>query len=273
MPARYTWDGTGYVDQKGRRPDIVKIKRALDVTARSPIASVRKATADLRAGRIPLEKWQKIVRGAPAAPATASKSQSAARDAARSPIIRNTSREAVRLALDKALDKANGRAQSLAKQLQGGKIDLSTWRTGMRDVVKQTHLYSAMAAKGGRSQMTKADYGRVGQILARGPKGGRGQYQYLERFAREIQAGLPLDGRFLQRVRLYTQSPRSTYHIFDQRVHASKGFEEERNVRFAGDSCDGCVAADRSGWVEIGTLVPIGQRDCVGNCRCRIDFR
>ncbi len=272
MPARYRWDGTGYVDQKGRRPDIEKINRALSVTAKSPDAAVRKATTDLRAGRIPLEEWQRVVRRAPVAPATA-KGASAVRDAAKSPIIRNTSRESVRLALDKALDKANVRAQSLAKQLQSGKIDLATWRTGMRDIVKQSHLYSAMAAKGGRSQMTQADYGRVGQILARGPKGSRGQYQYLESFARQIQQGLPLDGRFLQRVRLYTQAPRSTYHIFDRRVHESKGFEQERNHRFAGDSCDGCIAASNAGWVEIGSLVPIGSRDCFGNCRCRIDYR
>ncbi len=268
MPARYRWDGTGYVDQKGRRPDIAKINRALRVTERSRVPAVRKATSDLRAGRIPLEQWQKIVRGAPASPTTG-----AVRAVARSPIIRNTSRESVRLGLDKALDKANVRMQSLSKKLQSGKIDLATWRTGMRDIVKQTHLYSAMAAKGGRSQMTKADYGRVGQLLARGPKGGRGQYQYLEGFAREIKNGLPLDGRFLNRVRLYSQAPRATYHIFDRLVHEAKGFEEERNIRFSGDSCEGCIAAERAGWVDIGSLVPIGQRDCFGNCRCRVDFR
>jgi len=259
MPARYRFDsGSGrYIDTTGRSkpPDPVILERALQVAERSDNPVLREDTRQLRAGEITLDEWQRRFRGGAKAGA------------------RIVSRETVRLGIDRALVNTNKDAQSLARDLQSGKIGLREWRTGMRQIVKDSHLYAATAAKGGEDAMTQADYGRVGQILSRGPRAGRGQYQYLESFLREIERGLPLNGRFLQRVRLYVEAARSTYHVFDRLVHEALGYTEERNIRFAGDSCDGCIAAEALGWVPIGTLVPIGRRDCVGNCRCRIEYR
>jgi hypothetical protein len=34
-----------------------------------------------------------------------------------------------------------------------------------------------------------------------------------------------------------------------------------------------CPSLTRKAWVAIGTLPPIGERLCVWNCRCEIEYR
>jgi hypothetical protein len=182
---------------------------------------------------------------------------------------RFVARERIRLALDQAVAKKTAEMKSLALELRAGHVSVNAWRARTRELVKDVNLYSAAAARGGWAQMTPRDYGRVGRAV-------RAQYGYLERFAREIANGLPLDGRFLVRVALYAKSGRTLYGEIVGQLMGTAGFDQERNRLGAADHCTGagsCVEQTSRGWVARGSLIPIGQRLCLGNCECFIQYR
>jgi len=174
--------------------------------------------------------------------------------------------DTIRRYLDITLDTSEQKVMTLARQLQSGQITLQEWQLGMRDTLKSIHLASSALAKGGWAQMSQADYGRVGFRL-------KEQYAYLEKFARQIEKGYLLDGRFLNRVQLYAQSGRLTYHMVQRSEMLIRGMTEERNILGAADHCTECVGETERGWVPIGDLVLVGQRICMSNCRCSVDFR
>lgn len=174
--------------------------------------------------------------------------------------------EAIRQYLDDTLDTSERKIMSLGRQLQAGQITVEAWQVGMRDVLKDIHLASSALAKGGWAQMSQADYGRVGFRL-------REQYERLRKFAQQIEEGYVLDGRFLNRMKLYAQSGRQTYHMVMRAEAALRGATEERSILAKSDHCSECVSEAARGWVPIGDLILIGARICSSNCRCSAEFR
>jgi hypothetical protein len=154
-----------------------------------------------------------------------------------------------------------------SRLLQSGRISVADWRERMAGHIKATHLYSAAMPRGGWAQMTAADFGRVGRLV-------RIQYEYLNNFAAQLSAGLPVDGRFLHRARMYQNAAREVYHESERvEMQDVQGLEQERNILAAADNCEGCVVETARGWVPIGSLRPIGRRTCLTNCLCRIKYR
>jgi hypothetical protein len=176
----------------------------------------------------------------------------------------------IRAEIDRALSAASRRLELLAGDLRAGRLSLTAWRSVMRDAVKDVHLYSAAAARGGWAQMDAAAYGQVGGIV-------RGEYQYLEDWARAIADGeAPLDGRLTSRAGLYAERGRYTYHLAERDVQEELGRREERNVLHVAEHCEGtgsCIEQTEAGWVELGTLLAVGERLCGPRCRCTIEYR
>lgn len=179
---------------------------------------------------------------------------------------RFVSRAEVRAEIDRQLAKAQARMAEISQQLREGTISLATWTAEMRAVLKEIHLVSAAAAKGGWAQVSQADYGRVGSLI-------REQYHFLENFAGQIVDGQVLDGRFLRRVALYAQGGRRTYHRIERGVMDASDFAEERSILHPADHCGECVAEAKRGWQAIGSIIPIGERTCLGGCRCTMSYR
>jgi hypothetical protein len=177
-----------------------------------------------------------------------------------------SSRE-VREALDGALASVTARTRALAVDLRERRISLADWQLGMMREMKAAHLYGAAAARGGWQNMTPADYGRVGQQL-------RQQYEYLRAFGADILSGKQrMDGTLASRAELYGQSGRVTYHEVEKREMQVRGRTEERNVRHPSDHCEGCQRETARGWVPLGSLAPVGSRDCRTRDRCTIEYR
>jgi hypothetical protein len=173
----------------------------------------------------------------------------------------------IRRALDIVIEDARTEMRDLGQDLREGEIDIEIWQTQMAEGIKRSHLAYAALAVGGWAQMTQADFGRVGQRI-------RFQYDRLRRFAGQIASGAQrLDGSILRRVDLYVQATRATFHTFSRLMMSSRGFAEERNVLNPADHCVGCVGETDRGWVALGSLIPIGGRDCLTNCRCSIEYR
>ncbi len=173
----------------------------------------------------------------------------------------------VKRAVERQVQQGRNNMRRLSEQLQAGEIDLREWRTGMLREIKTVHVASTVAARGGWAQMEPADWGRAGRSI-------REQYDYLNRFASEVQYGKQkLDGRFLQRADLYGKAGRASYEKERQAQRKEQGMTEERNRLHPADHCKGCLAETAQGWVPIGTLTPIGERDCLGNCQCSMQYR
>lgn len=173
---------------------------------------------------------------------------------------------AIRQELDAALEAAKRRMSSLAEQLRTGAITLDEWFVESGKIVKQVHLYSAAAAKGGWAQLTASDFGTIGAIV-------KEQYKFLARFAQQITDGLTLDGRFLRRADLYSQAGRATYHKTESGEMKKREKTEERSVLNPADHCADCIGESRRNWQPIGTLIPIGERECGAGCKCTMEYR
>lgn len=162
-------------------------------------------------------------------------------------------------------------AKDLAVALQNGRLSVSDWQLRMAQHVKDVNINAAMQATGGRNFMTPAKWGSTGAII-------KSQYQYLDNFAKEIEDGLPLDGRFVRRAQMYTENGETTRDLFHTALAEETGFDEERNVLESRDNrnCEGagsCPGETARGWVPVGDLIPIGDRICRKNCRCHKEYR
>lgn len=180
---------------------------------------------------------------------------------------RIVSAAAVRAAIDQTIARYEQLARSLAEQLRAGAVSLRAWELQMRMVVKDAQLLGAAAAAGGWAQLDAAAFGRAGRAI-------RDQYAFLDQFAADVASGKQrLDGGLTMRAAMYVRASRGAYERDRLLIEQDAGFDEERSIRHASDSCPLCVSEELRGWVPIGELVPIGERQCLTNCQCTIERR
>lgn len=173
----------------------------------------------------------------------------------------------IREAVDNVADLASQRMAELSQRLIDGTLSLASWESSMMAEIKAAHVATGMAAHGGRAMMSPADWGLIGNRIRR-------EYRYLRGFSRSIANGQqPLDGRLIARARQYGQASRPTYENVRLRDDRVRGMTVERNVLSRSEHCGECPKLTAKGWVPIGSLPRIGQRDCRGLDRCRIDRR
>lgn len=187
----------------------------------------------------------------------------------------------VRRAIDRYLEANGRRMAEVSGQLQRGEIALSTWQRAMHRAIANTHMAAAAASVGGWAQMTPRDRGHAAQLIKQELHGLKkwaqqsrsGKRGGLQQFAVDIENGLPLDGRFMQRTRMYAQAARHTYEESRRRRMDEAGMTQAKSIRHAQDSCDGCITQAALGWQPLAELIPIGERDCLRNCKCTVEYR
>ncbi len=178
------------------------------------------------------------------------------------------SQRSINSAVDSVISSSSNTMRAMTEQLQAGTISLADWQAGMMGQVKLMHLGAAMVGRGGRAQMTQSDWGWTGQRL-------RSEYGYLREFAHDIAIGsTPMDGRLAARATMYAEAARGTQYGMMGRVARLNGREEERNyLGVAERNCNECIDCTAQGWVDIGTLPPIGGRKCLARCHCTMSYR
>ena len=183
---------------------------------------------------------------------------------ARGRFVSRASVEAAQRRMARALEE---RMVALSLALQDGTLSLGGWQTGMLRLIKEGHVATYAAARGGWGNLSQADFGRMGPHV-------RAQYEYLRRFAEQIASGQqPLNGRLIARTRLYARSTWTTFEIERLRVNLVNDFSEVRNILGIAEHCPGCVEATSLGWVKVEDMPPIGTRDCLANCHCHYEYR
>ena len=172
------------------------------------------------------------------------------------------SRTQVRQTFEQSLGNLSKLTDTLADDLRAGRISILEWRAEMRDIIKQTQMAAAELAKGGRAQMTQADYGRVGQRV-------REQYQFLDNWVRQLSEGAnPSAGRAVQ----YLRSARSAFLASEAQEMATRGYLVE-NIQSPAEHCWQCNMETEKGVVPVGQMSLPGSRVCRHNCRCHLRYR
>jgi len=156
----------------------------------------------------------------------------------------------------------------LASELKSGSISIAEWESAMRDYLREQYRIAVELVCGGDGIITQADWGYEGYLL-------RQQYEYLHNFAFEIQANPEAwnSARLDARMNLYSESAYTAMADLQAREARLQGFTEETNELGAADHCAGCLTETSRGWVAIGELVPIGDRDCIVKCKCTVRYR
>jgi hypothetical protein len=177
---------------------------------------------------------------------------------------RFVSESSLKLALVQYAAAAGEEVKELAGQMARGEIRIEEWQLATADRIKNSRLAMTAAAKGGFRNLTAADYGRLGSQL-------RQQYRYLQGFALDVEAGRLGAGRIVQRAALYAAGAAGWYEN-ERRDGAAGIYTHERRVLAASEHCSICVEEAARGWVEVGTLRPIGDSPCRANCLCKFEF-
>lgn len=181
---------------------------------------------------------------------------------------RFVSQATVRRVIDTTLRNMRVEVRQITDGVRAGRVSREAWGLEMRQRVRDVHLLSAAAARGGWGNMDDAAYGQVGAAI-------REQNVFLNRLTADVISGRqPLDGRFTQRALMYVEAGRATHERAHREVEQDRGMTEERNIlRDAADHCGECPDLSGQGWVPIGTIPLPGQRECVTGCRCLIETR
>lgn len=173
----------------------------------------------------------------------------------------------VREALDTVIQVQAGQMRTITQALIDGNLTLADWQRQSIQAIKLAHLEGLALARGGWQQLTQVDLGWVGQRL-------REQYGYLSAFAQQIADGTQTLGLgALARAEMYAEAARATHREAQRRLATDRGMAEERNHLGRADHCGSCLTETAQGWVPLGTLVPIGARECLSRCHCSLSFR
>lgn len=173
----------------------------------------------------------------------------------------------VRAQLDSALSAAAREAAGIADAYSSGAIGVGEFEAQMRSLIKDTQIYAVAVSAGGFNQMGVSELDLLTQRIAE-------QFAYLRGWADQLRSGVVGSEKALRaRAMMYPQSARNSYDVNNRTGQLIAGYTEERNILNPGESCAVCLAQTALGWVEIGVLIPIGERTCLSNCNCDIRYR
>lgn len=166
------------------------------------------------------------------------------------------------------LDRHVERLVALTKRLSSGKIDVARWQEGVKADLRQAYIQNYLLGIGGKGQLTKRDYGRVGAML-------KNQYKFLARFADGITDRTVSAPQALMRIQMYARSARGAYEKGRQRT-----WEDAKQSRWlvnhALENCEDCLKFEAMGWrnpKDFSTLPGLCQTKCKANCGCRMEYR
>jgi hypothetical protein len=179
-----------------------------------------------------------------------------------------TAPEQRKVALD-IVKSSEAEMRKIGEQLASGKISTAEYAIEMRDAIKGTHSAMAQFAHGGKEQMGAVERGALGREI-------RAEYEYLNRFVAQIDTGKVdvKSDEFLNRSEMYGSSGWITYTKELGKREKEAGMTLERSFLEAGaNHCQDCFDEAGKGWVPIGELIPIGERECITMCRCEMEYK
>ena len=177
---------------------------------------------------------------------------------------RFVTKQSVRDVVMKAGDVFRRKAKGFAEDLNEGRISHGEWKRKMSGLVKDNLIFSASIGRGGRKQMTKSDWGKVGSDIKR-------EYRYLNKFAKATERLSPL--QIAARARQYAHAGFIAFsRTLAQTETAYNRATEAIRYRHASESCSGCRSYSGR-WMPVAEMPEIGSLQCGHRCRCHIEYR
>lgn len=183
---------------------------------------------------------------------------------------RMVSAEQLQNAVTVLADRTGDRFARLAGDVVGGRLYAGDFQRAMHEELKGLYNQLSALARGGWKQMDFAAWGRNGRIL-------RDEYKYLAGFAQDLADGKLTQAQAEARARLYAGKAYSRFWAEDRLLRMGSGRYSEEKWIDTGDKreCDDCERLAALGRVPVGTLPTVpgaGDTDCLGACRCRIEY-
>jgi len=143
---------------------------------------------------------------------------------------------------DQFNDRYKQRLEVVHRRLFDKRITIQQWEAEMRNNIKTVFVAQYMLGRGGRNNMTQADYGRLGFMLRR-------QYEFLRGFAQDIASGrytVDSIGAVAARANMYIEA---SSQAFERAKTEGRGVPRLR--QYPGD----------------------GNTQCKANCRCHLRIK
>lgn len=178
---------------------------------------------------------------------------------------RKVDRKKVRESLDRYIDSINVDITNDTQSMVDGDLTIGAWHLKMEGHIKRVHTGAAAIAKGGWKQAKGSDWAQAGREI-------KEQYQYLYRFARQLEAGRPVNGGTVARAQMYGLSATKTYEGILRRDDLADFFDLEMRVLHSVVPCERCSYYASLGWQTAGFLPNIGEQcQCLTRCRCTFE--
>lgn len=167
----------------------------------------------------------------------------------------------------RVVNKSKAALEELSNKLIEGEISHAEWVVGMREGVKATHSATVQLAYGGKESMGPVERGRLGVMI-------REQYKHLGAFALEVESGVVTGDAVRARASMYAGAAWGSHEASVREREKGAGATEERSfLEPEATHCQDCFDEAGRGWVPIDSLIPIGERTCLANCQCNMEFR
>ncbi len=173
----------------------------------------------------------------------------------------------------RSLDSTSTATQDRVSGVYSGRGTAAELHEYMRSQMKDEYIRQYTLARGGREQMTQADWGSVGGSLVE-------QYKRLPDFIDKVANGEYTEAQARNYARMYINSGREAYERGYRVSQTTAGATEMQWVLDPSvENCEGCVGFAEMGWVLIssdayhGAYPGSGDTPCLTSCYCRIEYR
>lgn len=137
---------------------------------------------------------------------------------------------------DTFIESQKNAIDDLAGRLVSGDIDTAQWVDEFKGVLRTTYKDEYALALGGRNNMTQSDYGHIGRNL-------RDQYDYLYKFADQVENGQLTEAQIRIRSRMYVDSATQAF----ERGHA-RSMGAPQLPAYPGDGSTQCRSNCKCHW-------------------------
>ncbi len=165
----------------------------------------------------------------------------------------------IRTLVGKLIAQSQVKSAELVEGLLKKEINIKDWEVGMSQLIKTQAI---QAAKLGKPDLTRQDYGRLGNLVKQ-------EYIHLRKFTWDILLDGLSDAQIASRSQMYFRRANSIFERFRYHSHRDAGYRWERRHLHAQHSCINCLTYESLGWQPIGRLPAPGEAcQCLSNCLC-----
>lgn len=174
--------------------------------------------------------------------------------------------------LDEVIDNAIATYVATLAGMYDAGFDADAWYEYTYGEIVANYAYVYMLGRGGSAQMASDDWAAVAGAVAY-------QLDYLDNFYADV-ANMS-QSAVAARTALYLGAMRDTFFAGQYAAVLNSGnySEETWILDPVAEHCPDCVVYAADGWQPLGTwtargIFPgSGHTECLGNCRCRLEFR